>query len=393
MLGIAINANGDVAGMVGQHAALYRNGTVTDLGVLPGADPLTDTTQATAVNTSGQVVGFGSTPSATRIGFLYDGAMTAIGALPGTHPAAYVSEANGINDAGQVAGTAWNGTYPTHAFVYDHGVWTDLGAGSGNAINNNGMVTGGLANGDAFIYSGGNISDIGALVPSTGTGAAGAAGTAINSVGRVVGYSSEWNGISTTFRYFFFNGVMNDLKTLVSPSDPLKSQVTFDGVVGINDSRLIAVRGLGAGGVEHRYLLQAPWIDIAPGPLSFPSQHSGTTSSPKTVTVTNAGPASVAIGTISIIGGFSQTNNCGTGLAPGGQCEVTVAFSPIFPGTQTGGLSIVSDGVPVVVLISGSAPFDVSISVRAPTVVTGNPVMLTWELLRYLSAMSRGMYS
>ena len=378
MLGIAIDANGDVAGTVGQHAALYRNGTVTDLGVLPGADPLTDRTQATAINASGQVVGYGSTPSATRIGFLYDGSMTAIGALPGTQPAAYVSEANGIDDAGQVAGTAWNGTNPTHAFVYDHGVWTDLGPGSGNAINNSGMVTGGLANGDAFIYSGGKINDIGALVPSIGTGAAGAAGTAINSTGQVVGYSSEWNGDATTFRYFFFNGVMNDLKALVNPSDPLISQVRFDGVVGINDSRLIAVRGLTSDAVEHRYLLQAPWIDIAPGPLSFPSQPSGTTSSTQSVTVTNAGPAAVAMGTISTFGDFTQTNSCGTGLAPGAHCDVMVAFSPTFPGSQTGGVSIISDGVPVVVPLSGIAPFDVSISASATAVVTGEPVTLTW---------------
>ena len=303
--------------------------------------------------------------------------MTAIGALPGTQPTGYVSQANGINDAGQVTGTAWNGSH-RYGFIYDHGVWTDLGPGAGNAINNNGMVTGVLANGNAFIYGGGKIKDIGTLIASRGKVAEGGSGTAINSSGQVVGVSDEWNGDNTTFRHFFFNGVMNDLETLVSPSDPLKSSVTFIGVVGINDSRLIAVNGVLSDGAEHRYLLQAPWIDIAPGPLSFPSQRSGTTSSTQAVTVTNAGPGAVAIGTISIVGDFSQTNDCGTGLAPGGHCEVMVAFSPTFPGSQTGGLSIVSDGVPVVVPLSGIAPFDLSISASAPMVVTGDPVTLTW---------------
>jgi probable HAF family extracellular repeat protein len=74
--------------------------TITDLGAIPDN---TDS-EATAINTSGQVVGrLSNGPAPSPMAFLYEnGVMTKLGLLPG----ASGSEAYGINDNAQIVGSA-----------------------------------------------------------------------------------------------------------------------------------------------------------------------------------------------------------------------------------------------------------------------------------------------
>lgn len=220
----ALNASGVVAGYHyfessrQFHAAVYANGTVKDLGTLPGG---TDSSAA-GINASGQVVGCSDRGDGLVHAFLYtNNAMIDLGTLPG----GATSCATGINDNGQIAGwsdtrqpnTSW--PQPEHAFKYTNGVMTDLGnLGSNfavfsraNAINASGQVVGYSLNdyGDrrAFIYSAGNMISLGTL------GGSESVALGINSLGHVVGWSYTINDASSR-AFIHSGGAMIDLGSL-----------------------------------------------------------------------------------------------------------------------------------------------------------------------------------
>ncbi|HET9389094.1 MAG TPA: choice-of-anchor D domain-containing protein [Steroidobacteraceae bacterium] len=378
--GAAINASDEVAGeLVDAQAvgtsAFYVNGTVTDIGpFLPFPDETVAVTHAVGLSNSGLIVGNGNlnNPDSTAYGYLYDSThVTVINSFPGVIAAQFQSSALGVNDSGQVTGEALktddviNGVV-TDAYIYDSATsaMTDLGPGAGHAINANGHVTGSNAVGHAFLYSNGKLTDLG----SAGVG------MAINASDRIVGLGG------TDGSGFFYNGVMIDLSSLIDPGDPLKPFLKFQGAVGISDDRMIVFNAMDTRTqINHAYLLQAPSLDVAPGPLVFASQPIGTISQAQTLTFTNAGTASLALGAITISGDFAQTNTCGTTLAAQDSCTATVEYQPTAGGSRIGSLTIVSARVSIVVPLSGSTPITVSLTPSARTTTAGTPVTLTWS--------------
>ncbi len=99
---------------------------------------------------------------------------------------------------------------------------------------------------------------------------------------------------------------------------------------------------------------------LSPASIAFGDQNVGTTSPPQTVTLKNIGTSALAINKISVVGTgssyFSQTNNCGSSLAAGASCTMTVAFSPKASGTFTPSLRVSYQGVgsPQNVALSGT---------------------------------------
>lgn len=87
---------------------------------------------------------------------------------------------------------------------------------------------------------------------------------------------------------------------------------------------------------------------MAPSRLSFGSVPLGQTSSPMTITLTDVNDESLAITSIKIAGAdtgdFAQTNNCGSGIAAGGSCTITVTFTPKAKGTRSAAISISDNG-------------------------------------------------
>jgi len=122
------------------------------------------------------------------------------------------SWANGANDVGQVVGGSFTASGFQHAFLYSNGVMQDLLPGvissEARAINNAGQVVG-VRGGIAFLWSGGNLQDLGTLqAPYNATSYA----YAINAIGQVVGSSSSSLGDSHAF--LWKDNVMHDLGIL-----------------------------------------------------------------------------------------------------------------------------------------------------------------------------------
>jgi hypothetical protein len=173
---------------------------------------------------------------------------------------------------------------------------------------------------------------------------------------------------------------MSDLNSFLRADDPLKAFVTLTDARGINDDRLIAVNGIDSRTMEtHAYLLQGPWTDITPGSLSFGSEQIGTVSASQAVTVTNAGASSVSIDGIDVVGDFVQTTSCSDSLGLGANCNVMVAFAPTAGGDNAGTLTVMSDGYPLVVQLTGVAPITAEISADPTSVVAGTATTLQWD--------------
>jgi hypothetical protein len=84
-----------------------------------------------------------------------------------------------------------------------------------------------------------------------------------------------------------------------------------------------------------------PTVSLSPTSLTFTPQIVGTTSSSKTVTVTNTGPGALSVASIAFSGDFSETDNCtGAPLLTGKKCTISVTASPTLAGSLSGGVTI-----------------------------------------------------
>ena len=97
-------------------------------------------------------------------------------------------------------------------------------------------------------------------------------------------------------------------------------------------------------------------LTASPSSLSFGNETVGSTSSAQTVTVTNPGTSAATVNSVSVSGAFSQTNTCGSSLAAGATCTVSVKFAPTAAGAASGSLSVASSAPssPLTVALSGT---------------------------------------
>jgi hypothetical protein len=100
----------------------------------------------------------------------------------------------------------------------------------------------------------------------------------------------------------------------------------------------------------------APTAALSVTSLNFDNQVVNTTSGPRTESLANNGTGNLPITSIVASGPFSETNNCGTSVAPGSPCNITITFTPTTVGPQTGAVTINYVGVatPAVIALSGT---------------------------------------
>src|SRR5207245_2525369 len=98
---------------------------------------------------------------------------------------------------------------------------------------------------------------------------------------------------------------------------------------------------------------------LSPTSLNFGTVAIGTTSAAKTVTLTDVGTTSLSINGVAITGtnagDFAQTHTCGSSLAAGASCTISVTFKPTASGTRSAALSVTDNaaGSPQKVPVSG----------------------------------------
>lgn len=95
-------------------------------------------------------------------------------------------------------------------------------------------------------------------------------------------------------------------------------------------------------------------VNATPTALSFGSVATGSASAAQTVTVANPTNSAATVSSIATSGDFSQANTCGSSIAAGGSCTVSVKFAPTATGARSGTLTINAGGVTSTVSLSGT---------------------------------------
>ncbi len=122
---------------------------------------------------------------------------------------------------------------------------------------------------------------------------------------------------------------------------------------------------------------------LSPTSLAFASQSVGTTSSAQTVTLINSGNAALTITSLGLTGtnasDFSQSNNCGSSVGAGGNCTISVMFTPSASGSRAASLSIADNASnsPQTVSLSGTGTAPVASFSSASLAFGNQPVDIT----------------
>ena len=164
----------------------------------------------------------------------------------------------------------------------------------------------------------------------------------------------------------------------------------FPGTLTISDSdyfgaqQTVALSGTGAAGT---------FLRVSPSTLNFGSQNLGSTSKSQTVTLVSTGNGTVTFPANALRlsnSDYSMSTTCGTSLAPGASCTVTVQFKPtgLFTDDATlliadnaaggpqpiyiGGFGATAGGTPTVTIASSLNPSAVGQSVTFTATVAGS---------------------
>src|SRR5205807_1187007 len=85
-------------------------------------------------------------------------------------------------------------------------------------------------------------------------------------------------------------------------------------------------------------------VSLTPSTLSFGNQNVKTASAAQAITLSNPGSAALSITGVTMtgtnIGDFSQTKSCGTSVAAGGSCTISVTFTPQATGARSASVSL-----------------------------------------------------
>ena len=279
-LGIGSAMVGTTINNAGQYTIDYHEMIFSSLGefttdsvlLIPGnfghADTPLDTLGAPyvyghAVNSSGEIAGYGLTFDATYNAFLHSGGSagfndngntTSLGTLGGPNSYGY-----GINDAGEVVGAAEiAGGFPyLHAFLYTNGTMTDLGTLGGltsqaNGLNAVGEVVGNstynlTASEHAFFYADGTMYDLNTLAAaylsngSTPGFVSLDSATAINNLGQIIGQGTYRDDSGTDYSRAY-------LLTVEVPEPAAGAAILGAAVLGWVGWKRGARRGKSAGG-------------------------------------------------------------------------------------------------------------------------------------------------
>ncbi len=117
---------------------------------------------------------------------------------------------------------------------------------------------------------------------------------------------------------------------------------------------------------------------VSPGSLGFGNQNIGTVSLPQTLTIWNPGNAVLALTNILIAGlnasDFAQINTCGSSVAAGGFCTITITFTPTAIGSRSASI-----------IINGGAGFSQTVAIGGFGVgasIVLNPSILSFGIVR-----------
>jgi len=104
----------------------------------------------------------------------------------------------------------------------------------------------------------------------------------------------------------------------------------------------------------------APAVSLSATTITFGAQRMNTSTAASSVTLTNSGTASLTIGSVTVSGSLSETDNCPTSLSAGANCVIALAPTAL---SETPGVLTISDS-------AADSPQHVSVSGRGDLLIT-----------------------
>jgi hypothetical protein len=241
----------------------------------------------------------------------------------------------------------------------------DATTGGATLVGNlNGNIAG-MTFGPSGTLYGWDIAGAGLVTINPATGA-------ITDVNAAIGGGFEVQTLAFSPGGVLYGAGPNNLYTIDTTTGALTLVGAFNPAAGIFGMEFVA--GSPPAG---------PAVSLTPASLGFGNQQLGTTSSAKSLTLTNTGTGVLSIATIAAAGDFGQTSNCGATLAPSASCTISVTYSPTISGLQSGSVSVTSDapGSPHSSSLSGTGVTSPPPGPRQPTQTTPIPTLSQWGLL------------
>jgi uncharacterized repeat protein (TIGR01451 family) len=189
------------------------------------------------------------------------------------------------------------------------------------------------------------------LLPSTAAAGSGAFTLTVNGSSFVNGAVVNFNGVARATTFVNANQVTAAILAtdVASAGTPSVTVTNLAPGGGASNSLTFTITGPAA-----------PSASLSPTALTFPDTAVGSSATAQTVTLSNAGTAALSISGISITGAnptdFSQTNTCGSSLAAGSHCSISVTFTPASAAGFSATLSVADNatGSPQTATLTGT---------------------------------------
>jgi hypothetical protein len=156
------------------------------------------------------------------------------------------------------------------------------------------------------------------------------------------------------------NCVVNVTFTPTAPGASVGALTLIDNAPG--SPQVVLLTGTG---------VAAPAVSLSTINLSFPPQVVGTSSVAQSVTLNNTGGSPLYLSNVGATGDFAETNTCGTSVASGSACTISIIFAPTATGNRYGSVTITDNAAnsPQTVLLSGTGVIGAAVAL-SPTSLT-----------------------
>jgi hypothetical protein len=173
----------------------------------------------------------------------------------------------------------------------------------------------------------------------------------VNSAGSALVYSSYLGGTGSEAREPAVIGV-----------DSAGNIYVFGTTSSTDFPTVNPIQAANAGGLDLFLTKIGSGVSLSAVRLIFPTEVVGTTSAPKSVTLTNLGSGTLTITSITPTDPTEfqvPSNTCGASVAAGGSCDINVTFSPTASGTRTGKIRITDSelGSPQTFTVAGTGTY------------------------------------